>query len=56
MSELMQWVNHVMERERKRGTTGEVRIQMHEGVIQRVKIESTEKPPKCAGPRLESKA
>lgn len=44
--ELMAWVNGILQREHARGTTGEVRIQLHEGVIQRAKIEATEAPPR----------
>lgn len=44
--ELLAWAAAIIERENGRGTTGEVRIQLHEGVIQRVKVEATETPPK----------
>ena len=44
--ELLAWAAAIVDRENKRQTTGEVRIQMNEGNIQRVKIEATEKPPK----------
>lgn len=44
--ELLAWAAAIIEREYGRQTTGEVRIQLHEGVIQRVKVEATETPPK----------
>lgn len=43
--ELLEWALSVIRREQERGTTGEVRIQLHEGVIQRARVEQTEKPP-----------
>lgn len=42
--ELVAWAASILERERQRGTTGAVRVEVHEGVIQRVRIESVEKP------------
>lgn len=45
-AELLAWVAGILERENCRSTTGEIRVQLHEGVIQRVKIEATEVPPK----------
>lgn len=42
--ELLAWVASILERERQRGTTGAVRVEMHEGVIQRVRVEAVEKP------------
>lgn len=47
--ELLEWALSVIQREAARGTTGEVRIQLHEGVIQRAKVEQTEKPPSEKG-------
>jgi hypothetical protein len=42
--DLLAWVAAIIEREHGRETTGEVRVQMHGGVIQRVRIEATETP------------
>lgn len=42
--ELLAWVAAILERERSRETTGAVRIEMHEGKIQRVRVESVERP------------
>lgn len=39
------WALQIIQREIGNGTTGEVRIQLHEGVIQRAKVEKTEKAP-----------
>lgn len=44
--ELLAWVAAILERERERETTGSVRVEVHEGNIQRVRIEAVEKPPK----------
>ena len=44
--ELLAWVASIVERERKRGTTGAIRVEMHEGTVQRVRVESVEKPAK----------
>ena len=44
--ELLAWVAAIIDREHQRGTTGEVRVQLHEGTIQRARIEATETPPK----------
>lgn len=41
---LLAWVASILERERERGTTGAVRVELHEGVIQRVRVEAVEKP------------
>lgn len=42
--ELLAWVASIIERERGRGTTGAIRVEMHEGKVQRVRIEAVEKP------------
>jgi hypothetical protein len=44
--ELLAWAAAIVDREHGRGTTGEIRIQLHEGIIQRVRVETTECPPK----------
>lgn len=44
--DLLAWAAAIIDREHCRGTTGEVRVQLHEGIIQRVRIEATETPPK----------
>lgn len=41
---LVAWVASIVERERQRGTTGAVRVEIHEGTVQRVRVESVEKP------------
>ncbi len=43
--ELIAWAASIIERERGRGTSGAIRVEMHNGVIQRVRVESTEKAP-----------
>lgn len=47
--ELIAWVASVVERERQNGTTGSVRVELHEGQVQRVRLEAVEKPPKEEG-------
>lgn len=42
--ELLAWVATIIERERGRETTGAIRVEMHEGKVQRVRVESVEKP------------
>lgn len=44
--ELLTWVLGILQREHSRNTTGEIRVQIHEGTVQRVKVEQTETPPK----------
>ena len=44
--QLLAWVAQIIRYEQERKTNGEIRVQLHEGVIQRAKIESTETPPK----------
>lgn len=44
--ELIAWAASIIDREHNRKTTGEIRIQLHEGNIQRARVESTEVPPK----------
>ena len=41
---LLAWVASILERERGKGTTGRVQVEMHEGTIQRVRVEAVEKP------------
>ncbi len=36
--ELIAWAAALLQREHKRGKPGEVRVQMHEGVIQRTRV------------------
>jgi len=43
--ELLAWTASVLSREMGNHTTGEVRVQIHEGTIQRVRVERTERPP-----------
>ena len=42
--ELLAWVAAILQREQSEGTTGEVRVQLHEGIIQRARVEKVEKP------------
>ena len=42
--ELLAWVATIIERERGRGTTGSIRVEMHEGKVQRVRVETVERP------------
>lgn len=44
--ELLAWAAAVISREMGNHTTGEIRVQLHEGTIQRVRVEKTERPPK----------
>ena len=44
--ELLAWAASVISREMGNHTTGEVRVQIHEGTIQRVRVERTERPPR----------
>ena len=44
--ELLAWAASIISRELGNHTTGEVRVQIHEGTVQRVKVEKTETPPK----------
>lgn len=44
--ELLAWAASTLSREMGNHTTGEVRVQLHEGTIQRLKVERTERPPK----------
>ena len=43
---LTAWVASIVERERQRGTSGSVRVEMQGGVVQRVRVEVVEKAPK----------
>lgn len=47
--ELLAWVASVIQREQKRGTSGALKIEFQGGVVQRVRVESVEKPPKVDG-------
>lgn len=46
--ELLAWAASIISREMGHHTTGEIRVQIHEGTIQQVRVERTERPPKRA--------
>lgn len=43
--QLLAWAAAIIERERDRSTSGAVRVEMQNGVIQRVRVEAVEKAP-----------
>lgn len=49
--ELLAWVSSRLQQAQREGVTGEVRVQLHEGVVQRVRQESVESAPKVDGER-----
>ena len=42
--ELLAWVATILERERGRECTGAIRVELHQGKIQRIRVEAVEKP------------
>ena len=45
-TELLAWVAAIIEHEQKRGTHGEIRIQLKDGRVQSAKVEACHLPPK----------
>ena len=46
--ELLAWAASVISRELGNHTTGKVIVHLHEGTVQRVQVERTERPPRKA--------
>lgn len=47
--DLLAWAAAILARERDRATSGAIRVEMQNGVIQRVRVEAVEKAPTVEG-------